>query len=146
MLPPQRAFFLGNHTLPLSFRLAALERLRSAIVSHEDEINAALRADLGKSPTESYMCEVGMTLSELSYRTKAPEALGRPTGCVPTPLAQFHAKSLRRAAALRRSAHHVALELSLYAHAGAADRRDRRGQLLRGKALRLLSGHLSRDP
>ncbi len=88
----QRAFFLGNHTLPLSFRLAALERLRSAIVSHEDEINAALRADLNKSPTESYMCEVGMTLSELSFVKKHLKRWAADR-CVPTPLAQFHAKS-----------------------------------------------------
>ena len=88
----QRAFFRENLTLPLSWRMEALNKLQRAIVAHESDINAALYADLNKSPAESYMCEVGMTLSELSY-VKKHLALWMRDQRVVTPLAQFHAKS-----------------------------------------------------
>ncbi len=88
----QRAFFRKNETLPLSFRMDALNRLHRSILNHEKDINAALYADLNKSPAESYMCEVGMTLSELSYVKKhLPRWLKDRRAA--TPLAQFHAKS-----------------------------------------------------
>ena len=50
----QQAFFASGATLPVEFRLAQLRRLRDAITSHEDDINAALASDLGKSSYESY--------------------------------------------------------------------------------------------
>lgn len=88
----QRAFFRENKTLSLSFRMEALEKLHRAILAHEEDINAALYADLNKSPAESYMCEVGMTLSELSYVKKHLPRWVKDRHMV-TPLAQFHAKS-----------------------------------------------------
>ena len=88
----QRAHFNTGATLPLSARKAALKRLREAIKAHEGDICAALRADLNKSPTESYMCEVGLTLSELSFveRRLAGWMADAPHL---TPLAQFPARS-----------------------------------------------------
>ena len=47
-------------------RLELLKRLRNEISANEEEIIAALAEDLGKSRTEAYMTEIGMTLSELS--------------------------------------------------------------------------------
>ena len=66
-LEKQRAFFRSGRTIPLAFRKKALKRLGRAIRQHEKEIYAALREDLNKSKTEAFMCEVGMTLAELSY-------------------------------------------------------------------------------
>ena len=88
----QRAYFNTGATLSLSARRNALRRLREAIKAHEGDICAALRADLNKSSTESYMCEIGLTLSELSFVEKR---LGRWMGDRPhlTPLAQFPARS-----------------------------------------------------
>lgn len=88
----QRAFFTQNTTLPLEFRREALDRLERAIVQREGEINDALRADLGKSASESYMCEVGMTLSELRFMRSHLRAFARKRRVL-TPLAQFHASS-----------------------------------------------------
>ena len=88
----QRAYFLKGETLDVAFRKDALRRLRETILSHEAQINAALQQDLGKSPSESYMCEVGMTLSELSY-TLAHVGRWARRHSVLTPLAQFHARS-----------------------------------------------------
>lgn len=63
----QRSFFDGGQTRSVLYRRDALIRLRDAIRSHEQDIGSALQADLGKSGTESYMCEIGMVLSELSW-------------------------------------------------------------------------------
>ena len=92
LVAAQRAHFNTGATLPLSARRAALKRLRAAIKAHEADISAALRSDLNKSPTESYMCEVGLTLSELSFVEKH---LAGWMGDKPhlTPLAQFPARS-----------------------------------------------------
>ena len=88
----QRDYFNTGVTLPLSFRRQALSRLKQAIQTHEEQITAALKADLNKSSAESYMCEVGLTLSELSFVEKrlARWMKDRPHL---TPLAQFPAKS-----------------------------------------------------
>lgn len=92
LVKTQRAHFNTGATLGLSARRAALGRLKEAILAHEAEINAALAADLGKSPTESYMCEVGMTLAELSFAQKHLAGWMRDKRRL-TPLAQFHARS-----------------------------------------------------
>ena len=81
----QRAFFTQNTTLPLEFRREALDRLERAIVQRESEINDALRADLGKSASESYMSELRFMRSHLRAFARKRRVL--------TPLAQFHASS-----------------------------------------------------
>ena len=88
----QRAYFAQGETLDVAFRKDALRRLRETILSHEAQINAALQQDLGKSPSESYMCEVGMTLSELSYTLGHVDRWASRQSVL-TPLAQFHARS-----------------------------------------------------
>ena len=88
----QREFFRSGKTLPVEYRIRTLKALREAIVRMEPEIETALREDLGKSPVESYMCESGMVLSELSYTLKNIRKWSR-TRRVRTPLAQFPAKS-----------------------------------------------------
>jgi len=66
----QRAHFQTGATLTLPARREALQTLRREILAREGEITAALAADLNKSPAESYMCEVGMTLAELLSHTE----------------------------------------------------------------------------
>ena len=88
----QREFFHSGKTLDIEYRIAALKRLRKAIIRMEPEIGAALKEDLGKSATESYMCETGMALSGLSYAIRhIPEWSRRRRAC--SPLAQFPARS-----------------------------------------------------
>lgn len=93
LIAAQRAYFNTGATLPLSARRAALQCLRAAITAHEGDITAALRSDLNKSPTESYMCEIGMTLSELRFVERHLDGWARDRRHL-TPLAQFPAKSL----------------------------------------------------
>ena len=92
ILEDQKAFFASGETLAVEYRIQALEKLQKAIKRHERQIHDALRQDLGKSKFESYMCEVGLTCSEISYMKKHVKryAVQRP---VLTPLAQFAAKS-----------------------------------------------------
>ena len=92
LVSAQRAHFQTGATLPLSARREALRTLEQAIRLHERDISAALAADLNKSPAESYMCEIGMTLSELHYVQRHLNRWARDRR-FPTPLSQFHAKS-----------------------------------------------------
>ena len=91
----QRAYFYTGATLNVDFRLAALKKLKTAIQKRQDEIHAAIQADLGKSAFESYMCETGLTLSEISYMLKHTRSFAREKR-VPTPLAQFHSRSFTK--------------------------------------------------
>ncbi|WP_051614329.1 aldehyde dehydrogenase family protein [Acholeplasma equifetale] len=47
-----------------------LEKLKKSIKNHENDIKKALYDDLGKSKQESYMTEIGVVLSEISYMIK----------------------------------------------------------------------------
>ena len=91
----QREYFRTGATLPVSMRISALRRLYDAISKHEGEINDALMKDLGKSNFESYMCETGMVLEELSYMLKHTKRFAREKR-VRTPLAQFHSRSFQK--------------------------------------------------
>ena len=88
----QRTFFETGTTLSLDFRLQSLKKLHDAIRRMEPQINAALRSDLGKSATETYMCETGMTLSELSYMRRHLRRFAKDRHVL-TPLAQFPSDS-----------------------------------------------------
>ena len=58
------------------------------MLRHEEDLYGALKKDLGKSRMESYMCEIGLTLSELTWMEKHIRRLTREKR-VPTPLAQL---------------------------------------------------------
>ena len=88
----QRAYFDSGATLPVEFRIDALKRLRTAIRSNEARIAEAIRADLGKSAFESYMCESGLVLSEISCMLRHIRSYSRERR-VRTPLAQFASRS-----------------------------------------------------
>ena len=92
LVAAQRQFFASGRTLELAFRKQSLVALKKAILAHEAEINAALMADLGKSATETYMCETGMTLSELSYMLRHLRRFAKKRRML-TPLAQFPSSS-----------------------------------------------------
>ena len=54
-----------------------------------------MQKDLGKSNFESYMCETGLVLSEISYMLKHIHTFTREKR-VATPLAQFHSRSFKK--------------------------------------------------
>ena len=94
ILEKQHRLFQEGATLPVSFRLSQLQKLKDGIRRYEEKLDQALEADLGKSRMESYMCEVGLTLSELTWMQKHLRSLVREKR-VATPLAQFAARSFR---------------------------------------------------
>ena len=91
----QRKYFHTGATLPVENRIAALKKLKECILKYENEINAALKQDLGKSAFESYMCETGLTLSEITYMLKHVSSFSKEK-TVLTPLAQFHSRSYKK--------------------------------------------------
>lgn len=94
ILEKQHRLFQEGATLPVSFRLSRLQKLKDGIRRYEEKLDQALEADLGKSRMESYMCEIGLTLSELTWMQKHLRSLVREKR-VATPLAQFAARSFR---------------------------------------------------
>ena len=95
ILEKQRTFFYTGATLSVDYRLHTLRRLKACILRHEAEINHALKEDLGKSPFESYMCETGLVLSELTYMIRHVRRFSKEK-TVRTPLAQFHSRSFKK--------------------------------------------------
>ena len=88
----QRAFFERKETFDVNYRIRYLKKLKETILEYQQDIYQALKDDLGKSVSESYMCEVGLTLSELSYQIKHIKKWNRPKRHR-TDLANFHGKS-----------------------------------------------------
>lgn len=64
----QRRYFNTHATFDVSARKAALRALLASVRAHEDDIAAALQADLGKSHSEAYMCEIGTSLAEIRHQ------------------------------------------------------------------------------
>ena len=95
ILEQQRAFFRTGKTLDVSFRITHLKRLYSVIKEREADIAKALQTDLGKSAYESYMCETGLVLAELSYMISHTRRFSKEKR-VKTPLAQFASRSYQK--------------------------------------------------
>lgn len=92
LVQKQRKFFHTNATKSIRFRIQALDKLKRYIYMYEKEIKYALQKDLGKSAVESYMSEIGLVLSEITYMQKHISKFSR-VKTVHTPLAQFHSRS-----------------------------------------------------
>ena len=95
ILTKQRRFFRSGATLPVSFRIEMLKKLYAAVKKYEPEISAALKADLGKSPMEGFMCETGLVLNEISYMIRHVKSFAADK-IVPTPLPQFASVSYKK--------------------------------------------------
>ena len=91
----QRKYFQTGATLSVNTRISGLRRLYTAISQNEERIHDALRKDLGKSGFESYMCETGLVLEEISYMLKHIRRFSREKR-VHTPLSQFHSRSYKK--------------------------------------------------
>ncbi len=66
----QKEYFLTCETLPVSFRIAQLKKLKKLIQQNEKLIAEALFQDLGKSEFEAYTTEIGIVLEEISLFLK----------------------------------------------------------------------------
>lgn len=92
ILEKQKDFFRSGKTLDIAFRVEYLKKLKQTIKDYEELIFDALFKDLGKSRTESYMCEIGLVLDEISYMIKNIKEFAKEQ-IVPTPMTNFPSKS-----------------------------------------------------
>ena len=95
LIQKQKSFFETGTTQKVEFRLAALKKLKTFIYKYEDEIKGALKADLNKCEFESYMCETGLVLSEITYMEKNLRKFAKDKKVL-TPLSQFHSVSYKK--------------------------------------------------
>lgn len=91
----QKSFFKEGKTLDVNLRIDKLKALYAAIKSNLPAIHEGLKRDLGKSESESYMCETGLAMSELNFMIKHVKKFAKAKK-VKTPLAQYISKSYRQ--------------------------------------------------
>ena len=77
LVQQQRAFFATGKTREVEFRLTQLHKLKQAIKDCQDEVMAAVHADLNKPGVEAYMTEVGV-VQEISFAVKHLRSWAKP--------------------------------------------------------------------
>lgn len=92
IIKKQQNYFATGVTLPVSFRKMALKKLYRMMVEREEDLTRAVKADLGKSANETYMCEIGLIKAEISHFLKKLDGYAREKR-VPTPMAQYVSRS-----------------------------------------------------
>ncbi len=95
MIKQQKKYFQSGATLNVDFRIEMLKRLYHSIQKYEPEISEALKKDLGKSDFEGFMCEIGLTLTEITYMLRHVRSFAK-EHTVWTPLAQFASRSYQK--------------------------------------------------
>ena len=95
ILESQKKFFRSGATLSVDFRVEMLKKLYETIKEYKDKIAKALHEDLGKSEFESFMCETGMVLTEITYMIKNAGKLSAKRK-VSTPIVQFPSVSYQK--------------------------------------------------
>ncbi|MBO7450024.1 MAG: aldehyde dehydrogenase family protein, partial [Clostridiales bacterium] len=74
----QRSFFKTGKTLDVSFRKRMLREFGAAVRTHENDLQDALSADLGRTAIEGYMCDVGATIAEINELASHVKRWARP--------------------------------------------------------------------
>lgn len=74
----QRSFFQSGATLDVKWRLQQLKKLKEAVIAHEEELENALYDDLGRSKTESYLCDIGPVIVEINESIHGLRRWARP--------------------------------------------------------------------
>ncbi|WP_195575800.1 aldehyde dehydrogenase [Paenibacillus sp. 1001270B_150601_E10] len=89
----QKQFYLQGRTRGVEARIHALHKLIQAIEHYEQEITYALKQDLDKSDTESYITEIGFTLMEARHTLKSLRRWMKPKR-VRTPITHVGSRSV----------------------------------------------------
>ena len=74
----QRRFFHTGATLPVEWRIKRLKSLKKAVIMHEKELEEALCADLGRTVTEAYLCDIGPVIMEINETIRGLRRWARP--------------------------------------------------------------------
>ncbi|GAV42376.1 aldehyde dehydrogenase family protein [Streptomyces acidiscabies] len=90
------ATFATGRTRPASWRKEQLRALRALLIDRQTELSDALHADLGKSPLESYLTELGFVVNEIDHTLRHLNRWMRPRRVgVPISLAPARARTVR---------------------------------------------------
>jgi aldehyde dehydrogenase (NAD+) len=79
-----RLCFDSGATKPVAWRQRQLRALKAMLIEHGSDFEEALAADLGKSPTESQLLEIGFVVNEINHIAKHLRSWLRPRR-VPVP-------------------------------------------------------------
>ena len=74
----QRKFFRTGKTLDVKWRAEQLKKLRQAVADNCEMLQHALYEDLGKSPTEAYLCDIGPVIVEINEILRGLKKWARP--------------------------------------------------------------------
>ena len=88
-----RTHFQSGATRPYAARRKALKALKRALQIHEEDLLAAMHADMRKPRFEAYMADIGLVYAEIDHALTSLRDWMRPEG-VPTPLALWPAGSI----------------------------------------------------
>ena len=78
LVQTQRVFFRSGQTLDVNWRLEQLRTLKRAVLEYEQDMELALRKDLGRSVTESYFCDIGSVVLEINETIRHLRRWARP--------------------------------------------------------------------
>ncbi|SEM11543.1 aldehyde dehydrogenase (NAD+) [Mesobacillus persicus] len=92
LLTRQKSFFRTEKTKDLSYRLEALEKLRSAVRDYEKPLMEALRSDLNKSEFDAYTTEIMIVLEEIKFTINHLKSWAKPRK-VKTPITHIGSAS-----------------------------------------------------
>lgn len=65
-----RKLFNSGTTRPVQWRLDRLKAMNQMLLDHREDFTAALAADLGKHPSESWLTEIGFLTAEIAHTVK----------------------------------------------------------------------------
>ena len=88
----QKKFVASRKSLNINYRIDILKKLKANILKYEKELCDALQKDLNKSPEESYMCEIGLVLEEISHMIKNVKKYAKPQK-ISSAISNFPSKS-----------------------------------------------------
>ncbi|MBO4325863.1 MAG: aldehyde dehydrogenase family protein [Clostridia bacterium] len=74
----QRNFFRTGTTLDVKWRIAQLRTLKQAVLANKEALQEALYEDLGKSPAEAYLCDIGPVIVEVNEILRGIRRWARP--------------------------------------------------------------------
>ena len=74
----QRTFFRSGETLDVGWRIEQLKKLKAAVTEYQELLQNALYEDLGKSPTEAYLVDIGPVIVEINEILKGIKRWAKP--------------------------------------------------------------------
>lgn len=74
----QRKYFRTGITLDVNWRITQLKRLKQAVIDNKQTLMKALNDDLGKSPMEAYLCDIGPIIAEVDEIISGLKKWARP--------------------------------------------------------------------